>query len=805
MARANTANASRGRRTLFSRIGSGFSRIVSGDTNVTGHIKLLANPAYQRLLTAEPLFKRSIPVLIIIFVAVLATSRAIYLFNNFNETDANARTNISLLASALSQSIAAQWQQRENSTKSTSAPDALSAVLAGRLPAGALNDGRQILVADGAGIVRATAPARGRLEDKPLTGFIGSSQPLSVFGQRAGVLEITLVDGRQALAAVHHLPAGGGSVAIVQAMDAVFASWRSELSFNVSIFTMTALVLIVITYAFYAQSTRAVEADSIYGRARTQIETALIRGRCGLWDWDVGRGRMFWSRSMYELLGMEPRDDIIGFAEVNSLVHPDDADLFFTVEDLLRGDHANLDQDFRMRHDQGHWIWLRARAELERQDTGAPHLIGIAIDVTEQKRLAERTATADMRLRDAIETIPEAFVLWDAGNQLVTCNSKYQQFHNLPDFAALAGRHYDDVMLAARQPLIRSQVDPKGGPPGAPQGAPNGGPRENERSYEAQLEDGRWLQISERRTKDGGYVSVGTDITSIKRHEEKLMESERQLIATVADLRQSRQRAERQSQQLVELADKYADERTKAEDANQAKSDFLANISHELRTPLNAIIGFSEIMQKGMFGNLGSEKYQEYCRDIHNSGGYLLGVINDILDMSKIESGRMELDYEAIDVVAMMDEALRIISPQADEKNLQIKSHVGPDIALSADRRALKQILLNLISNAVKFTPDGGNIDISAATSERGATFIIRDNGIGIPPEKVDKLGQPFVQVENQFTKSHKGSGLGLAISRSLVALHDGEMIITSRKNDGTTVTVHLPCEEGERGSESEN
>src|SRR5207249_6872541 len=140
---------------------------------------------------------------------------------------------------------------------------------------------------------------------------------------------------------------------------------------------------------------------------------------------------------------------------------------------------------------------------------------------------------------------------------------------------------------------------------------------------------------------DGGYVSVGNDITNIKRHEVKLMESEKRLMATVADLRHSQQKLERQAEEVADLAEKYAEEKTRAEEANQAKSKFLANMSHELRTPLNAIIGFSEIMESSMFGPLGSDKYQEYCHDILTSGKYLLEVINDILDMSKIEAGRM--------------------------------------------------------------------------------------------------------------------------------------------------------------------
>src|SRR5207302_3147711 len=190
----------------------------------------------------------------------------------------------------------------------------------------------------------------------------------------------------------------------------------------------------------------------------------------------------------------------------------------------------------------------------------------------------------------------------------------------------------------------------------------------------AQLDDGRWLHISERRTKDGGYVSVGTDITAIKAHEERLMASEQRLIATVADLRASQQALERQADELAVLAEKYSEEKTRAEEANQAKSKFLANMSHELRTPLNAIIGFSEIMESGMFGPLGAEKYSEYCRDIHQSGQYLLDVINDILDMPKIEAARIRLDLSDIRIGRHLNDAMRLVSARADVKKLTLTS-----------------------------------------------------------------------------------------------------------------------------------
>src|SRR6201994_4310961 len=189
------------------------------------------------------------------------------------------------------------------------------------------------------------------------------------------------------------------------------------------------------------------------------------------------------------------------------------------------------------------------------------------------------------------------------------------------------------------------------------------------RTFEAQLDDGSWLHISERRTKDGGYVSVGTDITRIKEHEQRLIDNDLRLRANVVDLKRSQSALERQALELADLAEKYSQEKTRAEEANQSKSKFLANMSHELRTPLNAIIGFSEIMGSGLFGALGSEKYHEYCHDILTSGRYLLEVINDILDMSKIEAGRMQLDMEPVDLSKTLAESMRVVSGRANDKH----------------------------------------------------------------------------------------------------------------------------------------
>jgi two-component system cell cycle sensor histidine kinase PleC len=218
-------------------------------------------------------------------------------------------------------------------------------------------------------------------------------------------------------------------------------------------------------------------------------------------------------------------------------------------------------------------------------------------------------------------------------------------------------------------------------------------------------------------------------------------------------------------------------------------------MSHELRTPLNAIIGFSEIMESAMFGPLGADKYTEYSRDIRESGQYLLDVINDILDMSKIEAGGIRLNPETVELDRILADCVRVIWGRANEKNLVVGSRVAPGIRFTADRRALKQIALNLLSNAVKFTPDGGKVTVRGRVRGDKVTIAIEDNGIGIPRDALGKLGRPFEQVESQLTKRHQGSGLGLAIANSLAELHGGVMRIRSVLGTGTMVIVRLPLE----------
>ena len=737
--------------------------------SIKGLAQSIAKPAYRRLLTAEPLLRRAVPVLIIAFLATICVGAVVQVLDQRRQT----LNTMALTLEAVADLTAERLQQplKQNGD----AVERPQEILARALPPWATEFGRRFLLTNAEGVVAAATPAADATIGRRLIDLLGPTQPLTTFGAGAGVLEITLPDNSRALATVRMLNAPFGQIAVLQTRDAALASWRSITTLTVTLSATTGFVVLILGFAFHWQATRAREADVIYETVRSRIDTALNRGRCGLWDWDLARGRIFWSQSMFDILGLQAKDNLLPFGDVSALVHPDDVQLYALATELADAKMTAIDHAFRMRHADGHWVWLRARCELVHQPSEPGlHLIGIAVDITEQKNLVEKTVAADMRLRDAIETIPEAFVLWDADNRLVLCNSNFQELHNLPDSTIMVGASYESVVAAGSKPVVRNKIVTSG--PNVP-GA---------RTFEAQLEDGRWLHISERRTKDGGYVSVGTDITTLKTHEEKLIDGEKRQIATIADLRASQQR-------LAELAEKYAEEKTRAEEANQAKSKFLANMSHELRTPLNAIIGFSEIMESGMFGPLGAEKYIEYCSDIRGSGEYLLDVINDILDMSKIEAGRIRLDFEDLNLDTLLNEAMRVVSARAQDKQLDLVAKISPVLNLRADRRALKQIALNLLSNAVKFTPPGGRVSVRGRATDRCIVLSIADSGIGIAKEALAKLGRPFEQVESQLTKSHQGSGLGLAIAKSLVELHGGRMRIRSTLGKGTLVVVRLP------------
>jgi signal transduction histidine kinase len=233
-----------------------------------------------------------------------------------------------------------------------------------------------------------------------------------------------------------------------------------------------------------------------------------------------------------------------------------------------------------------------------------------------------------------------------------------------------------------------------------------------------------------------------------------------------------------------------------AEAASKAKSIFLANMSHELRTPLNAVLGFSEVMKDELFGPVGNARYAEFAADIYNSGKHLLDVINDILDLTKIEAGQLTLIEHEIDVGNMMATCERLTADKARQGAIDYTvTPPAASLALRADPVRIKQILLNLLSNSIKFTPPGRAVTLTGARAVDGAfCFVVTDTGIGMSPAEVVKALQPFQQIDSSLARRYEGTGLGLPLTKSLVELHGGTLLIESAAGQGTTVTVRLPA-----------
>ncbi len=276
-------------------------------------------------------------------------------------------------------------------------------------------------------------------------------------------------------------------------------------------------------------------------------------------------------------------------------------------------------------------------------------------------------------------------------------------------------------------------------------------------------------------------------------HGQELVKSQRLLLATVAELKQSRRSLEEQAQQLADLAERYHEQKSHAEAANRAKAEFLANMSHELRTPLNAIIGFSQLMGSQTFGPLGSQKYGDYCAHILASGEYLSRVVSDVLDMARLEAGRERLNYARFRAEHAVSRAVLDIAPTAREKGVAVRVEVGAEVTVEADPLAVERILTTLMRNAVKFAPEGGEISIGAAAVAELIHFTVEDNGPGVAAHDVARLGRPFEQGPAAMSNGMKGSGLGLAIANSLVELHGGTLRLQSRPGEGAAALVTLP------------
>ncbi|MGP1273933.1 MAG: PAS domain-containing sensor histidine kinase [Caulobacterales bacterium] len=642
----------------------------------------------------------------------------------------------------------------------------------------AFADPREILAADGAARLAVLTDGLGRTlalyPDAPVAGAplaaerVGlQSRDVRALGDAGGgALTGAQIGGAEQILGVARLRDAPLYVYAIGPSGLNSAAWNMTLIFHALLFFGPVFTAIAFYVVLLMQTGALKKAEARLLDSERRFRLAIEGARCGVWDWDLETDEVFITDSFARMLGLGDATSLAGADFLQLLSGEDRSRLRTAIRAASRAEEVDLEV-----RAQNVAVWVQMRGRPLALDGVGPgnRLVGVAIDVTERKGAQKRVLAAETRLRAALESMTESFALWDSRRRLVLWNRKFRDFFNLPEGSLRPGMAYEAVEAAAAGAIVDVYTGEQDG-----------------ESFQMELTDGRWLHYSERQTADGGLVSVGADITLLKQQEGELRDNQERLRHSFNELEES-------SRQIEKLARSHHEEKLRAEEANRSKSEFLANMSHELRTPLNAIIGFSEMMQKQIFGPLGHDRYVEYAGDIHNSGGLLLSLINDILDMSKIEAGKLTLQTEPLEPASVIEQCVRLIGARAQEKNLQVRAECGELPEVEADPRALKQILLNLLSNAVKFTPEGGRVVIRGFEAADGIVLQVADTGIGIAGEDLPRLGRPFEQIESQHSKSYQGSGLGLALSKSLIEMHGGQLRIDSVLGKGTTVSFTIP------------
>jgi len=497
-------------------------------------------------------------------------------------------------------------------------------------------------------------------------------------------------------------------------------------------------------------------------RERAHFTMAERVAKLGYWRMSLPEQTLSWSPGMFCLVGLDPTTDVPERNWQMETVHPDDrGHLIEAVETAIRDQTG-----FQVRFRAGGADFPKTyetHGDIEFDGAGnAVAILGVCQDVTELVQAVRARDDLQEAYRTVAQEASDVISLHAPGGTVLFVSPAIERVQGIKadDFdidQVFARVHKDDMEEAKR---LRRRPGP-----------------------------GETVTATYRtRHGDGRYVWVETTIRAVYDDRTNTLKHTIGVSRDVTDRKNT------------ELALKAAQER--AEHANRSKSKFLANMSHELRTPLNAIIGFTDVMRQQMFGPLGSTRYSEYATLIYDSGQLLLDLISDILDMAKIEAGKLQLNYEPVDLNETINDCVRLMRDRADNRGVELSIDLPEKkVAFLADRRSVKQILLNLLSNAIKFTPPGGHVTIATSQENGTAALSVRDTGIGIPASELPRLGRPFEQAGADPLLSQTGTGLGLALVRALAEKHGGRFLIESQEGIGTTVTITLPLAPAKRAA----
>ncbi len=494
---------------------------------------------------------------------------------------------------------------------------------------------------------------------------------------------------------------------------------------------------------------------------RAHFELAERAARFGYWRLDLATNSTYWSPGMYRLLDIDPAEQAPDGDWLLEQVLPEDE---IAVRDaIVHAIETRSPFSYRThaRDPDATAQIVDTQGEVALDESGhVAAVLGVCHDVTRQVRAEEAREKAQAMYRLMTEEASDIILMYGEDGSVLFASQALERVLGRTVEEIEYGKFEQIVHPDDREAAEKIAILPERG-------------ETNSATYRVMHRDGYyiWIEATTRSVYDektGQFQSLAVVARDVTRRREQELETEA-----------ARQRAEA---------------------ANQAKSRFLANMSHELRTPLNAVIGFTDLMRHRMYGSLGNERYEEYATLIYDSGQLLLDLISDMLDMAKIEAGKLELNLERVDLTGTIEDSVRLLNDRADMGGLEIRVSVPHQpVLLVADRRAVKQILLNLLTNAIKFTPPGGEVNVSVRLDNERVAVSVRDTGIGIPAHDIPRLGNPFEQVSSDPMLAKAGTGLGLALVRALVEKHGGHLRIESEEGSGTEVSVDFPLSQQKR------